>query len=337
MNSAIEWQGSLVAAGYYFPGTGPAAAGYPGAVSPVVWTSDDGGRNWKPTWSPGTVVLGSDTVQTILATGSGLLLFDGGTGGSALWQSTDGHSFEQVQLPDSMSALTVAAATYGDGRVVAVLRNKYTGGPDTAYGEGDQLWTSLDGATWTRDTLQGQPVLMSITSTATGFLAGGQARSGGPSTVWFSPDGVSWQRVTLPGASVAVAVGADRDVMVAEARQEPVARLWWSIDGVKWFRGQVRGTLLSYPISGAWLGVAILPVPGGFVTWGTPASTLWFSATGAVWSKVMAETNSPSLDVEALFPDTQGVLAEVAIPTSQSNQLVYVMSFWQVTLEKVNR
>ena len=79
-----------------------------------------------------------------------LLLFGAGTGGSLLWSSTDSVHWNRVTLPNAMSALAVSGATWRRGRFVAILANKFIGGPVTAYGESDTVWTSTDGINWQR-------------------------------------------------------------------------------------------------------------------------------------------------------------------------------------------
>ena len=72
-----------------------------------------------------------------------------------LWSSSNGVSWQEVDLPPSMGALGVRDAVFAHGRYEAMLDNKYAGGPNTAYGQSDAVWSSLNGQTWIHDTVAG--------------------------------------------------------------------------------------------------------------------------------------------------------------------------------------
>jgi hypothetical protein len=118
----------------------------------------------------------------------------------------------------------------GPGRLVAVgVHGQLDSGPAT-------VWTSSDGATWTRtpaDDLD-RSVILDMRSGGPGFLATGYEER----PIWTSEDGVSWSR--LPGR-----IGSSGDISaVAPGGPGLVAvgsfpGAWFSSDGETWERASV--------------------------------------------------------------------------------------------------
>jgi hypothetical protein len=204
----------------------------------VVWTSLDG-STWNEALNPGGVVLGTGTGQQLVSTPSGLLLFDEGTGGTALWRSTNLTSWERVTLPTTMTALPLAAVSWGHRMFVAVLSNRFAGGPVTAYGESDSVWISSDGLSWRDVDLHFGPVhLSALTSTRIGFLLGGEFRHYNRPAVLVSTDAEHWQWAFLgSGPGSVTAVASDSTTMVADGYEEGNVVTWWSKDGTQWTTG----------------------------------------------------------------------------------------------------
>jgi hypothetical protein len=153
----------------------------------MVWTSTNE-KQWTPRW--GSAPNGSVAGEQLVVAPTALLLFndDEGTG---LWRSTNAISWNEVPLPSDMAALGVRGAVWGHGRYVAILNNKYAGGPNTAYGESDTIWTSTDWMTWTHDPVAGSRLTFATLNVdATGFTVRGAAN--GSPTEWTSPDGITW-------------------------------------------------------------------------------------------------------------------------------------------------
>lgn len=188
ITSVVEFQGRHVAAGAYFPGSATGPSGCPEiGCNPMIWTSTNGDR-WTPTW--GSAANGSIAGEQLVVGTTDLLLFndDESTG---LWRSTDPLSWEKVQLPSDMASLGVTKAVWGLGIFVAILKNKYAGGPNTAYGESDAIWSSPNGITWTRDSVIGsRAVFASLRVDSKEFVVRGTA-DGSPA-VWLSLDGTTW-------------------------------------------------------------------------------------------------------------------------------------------------
>jgi hypothetical protein len=186
--SVVQYQNHYVAAGSYFPGGGASAiANCSVGCNPVVWTSTNENQ-WSVTWTvPAT---GSIAGEDIVASPTGLLLFNDDEG-TSLWRSTNTLNWQKVPLPTAMEAFDITKAVWSHNRFVAILRNKFAGGPDTAYGESDAIWTSTGGVTWDRDTISGPPAhFQSLSADTGGFVIGS-----GP-TVWTSSDGISWTKST---------------------------------------------------------------------------------------------------------------------------------------------
>lgn len=191
ITSVVRYQSKEVAAGVDFPGGSapalPACAER--GCSPIVWTSADGTR-WSATW--GTAANGSIPGEQLVVGPNILLLFDADES-TSLWDSTDAVTWNRVALPGTMAGLVVRDAVFAHGRFVAILNNKFAGGPVTAYGESDAVWSSGDGTTWQLGSVPGPPAaFQSLTVVPTGFRIVGVLRPGGTSAAWTSPDGVTW-------------------------------------------------------------------------------------------------------------------------------------------------
>jgi hypothetical protein len=235
----------------------------------------------------------------------------------ASWTSTDGLSWTAYpkafpKAPDGSrldeDSVVVTDVVARDGGWLAVGRRDPACmincdlDPKRAY-----VWTSTDGAKWTR--VAGQKALKgggmdAVAQTGTGFVAAGIAAS--HAAIWTSPDGSAWSRVAdapmfhVPKSSGAYAVGAtgatERDgVIVAvgsayaqdscnpgvPARRCPGARAWWSTDGNTWSKGSVEEPIDSQMIS-------VTAAPAGFLATGpsfVPSCEvgIWASDDGRAW------------------------------------------------------
>jgi hypothetical protein len=183
--ATTRFDGKLVAAGDDIPaGSTPVLkACAPEGCDPVVWISNNGTK-WTATW--GTSPTGSIPGELLLEGRGMRLLFDDDEA-TRLWSSLNGVSWHQVDLPASMGGLGVRDAVFAHGRYEAMLNNKYAGGPTTAYGQSDAVWSSLNTQTWIYDKVPGPPAAFdSISETRTGFRLVGNLRHGGAPAVWTS-------------------------------------------------------------------------------------------------------------------------------------------------------
>lgn len=197
VTSVIRYRNIEVAAGDDFPaGSDPVL---PTCVqqgcNPVVWTSTDG-SHWSVTW--GAEATGSIAGETLVASPQRLLLFNADES-TNLWESTDTITWHQVALPQAFSALLLRGVVYGHGRFVAISNNKYAGGPVTAYGQSDTVWTSTDGTAWTQAPVPGPAAtFQSVEVEPSGFQISGVLQHGGGRATWTSTDGTSWSAPTQP-------------------------------------------------------------------------------------------------------------------------------------------
>lgn len=334
VTSVVRFDGHYLATGAYF-GSGPvlAALGCYVGCNPAVWTSGTVSH-----WNVALAVdaNGGTADEQLVTTPRGLLLFQTDEG-TRLWRSTNGESWQRVRLPSDMAALGAVGATWSHGRAVAVLNNKFAGGPGTAYGESDMIWTSTNGATWRQDAVPGAPSFGSVTATASGFLAGGTSRTTGRPTLWRSTNGLTWTTSTLGTGHGTALVAANDRVEVAEvtkgAGSKGTDRLWW-LDKSTWRPAVVRGGPIPATLyGGTGATIPLLATSVSFIASGTNPTELWSSSSGSTWSRV-TEKDAPSTadQVQALFPDGVGLLAVVAPRHTPSSASAPTTSIWHITL-----
>ena len=208
MSSVVAGGPGLVAVGYDY------SAGH---WDGMVLNSSDGLVWSRVTGQPELGGAGDQVMRSITVGGAGVVAVgtDGrGQGGSgAVWNSPDGLVWSRVDHDE------VALGGTGD----QVMSSVIVGGPGfvaVGHDEGDAsalaVWTSPDGATWTRlesaAFLGGSDghVLASVVSGGPGFVAVGQAESS--AVVWTSVDGSTWVRVLHDEA---VFGGSDDQVLSA--------------------------------------------------------------------------------------------------------------------------
>jgi hypothetical protein len=197
-----------------------------------------------------------------------------------LVSSDGGRSFRLADV----RAADGAEPGYGDApRVVAGSNGAWValGGSHA----GTAVWTSRDGASWTRQpdstgAVFGRDKITRVTRTASGFVAvGDTSRTGDYSdavpVVWLSADGRQWQRLgndqlkmSLPGGPLSlIDVAAHGDLVIAYGwtndRKGRVVKdgVWRSSDGGRiWAPADV-----PHPKGTAGPGIAIGATPTGFV------------------------------------------------------------------------
>jgi hypothetical protein len=138
-----------------------------------------------------------------------------------------------------LAAETVAGGTNSPapGHIAQLL----AGGPRGWLAVGQQgIWTSRDGTAWTLaarhgiSRVSGDRVWV-LTSTATGYLAGGSDAQG-QGVVWTSTGGVHWQRMTSAGlgihaVNIAYAAARDDGILISGDRPHGGSGAWLSTDG----------------------------------------------------------------------------------------------------------
>jgi hypothetical protein len=104
-----------------------------------------------------------------------------------IWSSADGRAWEPVQTIDDAALYDVVAS---DGVVVAV-----GAGLDAEMNATAAAWSSSDGTTWARATVDGpdKASMGSVATTPDGFIATGDRRLGDSRPIWVASTATSWE------------------------------------------------------------------------------------------------------------------------------------------------
>jgi len=186
MTSVVPLGGAWVAGGY---ADDPARA----LAAAAIWRSDDGlvwrrvdGRVLRPGRIWGVAARG----ETVVAVGTA---GDSTYGPAAAWRSTDAGA--------TWRRATIAGAGDGAMRGVAATAWGFVAVGANGADDGASVWTSTDGAGWTRVAAQsaltsgdGPLRMLSVATGSGGLVAGGWRAdaANGSAVVWRSVDGRSW-------------------------------------------------------------------------------------------------------------------------------------------------
>ena len=213
------------------------AVGRDSAGRGVVFLSNDGTR-WTQV-APRARALPS--LGAVAAWRNGFVAF-ADSGSTILWTSRDGRAWTPVRPTSRAFAdAAVTDVVAGGPGLVAVGARLDPGETDEPVG--GLVWTSRDGATWTRvggertfDLNEGN--INTIAVGGPGLVAAGADIDG--TVVWTSRDGASWERVprdraVFAGAGIS-AITVWRDGLVAMGARIPdaVGLQWTSRDGRTW-------------------------------------------------------------------------------------------------------
>src|SRR5205823_5598511 len=162
------------------------------------------------------------------------------------------------------------------GKFVATVFNKFAGGPVTAYGSSDQVWTSPDGVEWSQADLSGNPKLETSGSTARAFIVSGSSEQTKLPTVWTSNDGVNWTYESLGKVSGTAIATEAYGRAVAVVGTQP-ASFWWRTSDGTWSQATIRG---AAPPAQETVTACL---PNGCIAFGQTSGEFWTSSNGAVW------------------------------------------------------
>ncbi|MGC9221848.1 MAG: hypothetical protein ACP5H2_10945 [Solirubrobacteraceae bacterium] len=288
ITTVINWHGELIAAG---EGGASARRCHALACNPVVWIAHDG--HWHAVFA--APAEGSLANADLVATRHGLLLFCSQEG-TRLWRSTNGRVWRSVRPPDAMAANSLVQAVSNSHTIVALIGNRFAGGPDTAYGESDFIWTSTGGLDWTQRSVPDRPQFASLTVTPAGFLAAGISRATGRQLIWRSTNGRTWSSTPAPAGS------DGRDYIAANAHRAVLEwipdtghgtpRFWSSSNQHAWLpataSSNTPANLVLFPNQRP-----LLALPDGFLAFGHSNHQIFWSATGHAW-RTLPMTNTPS-------------------------------------------
>ena len=310
--------GSLALA-LFFP-KGTATGGATNSTGPTAATNSTGAAataeaDWTHlTWSE-PVPFGDATAVDDVASRKGELWAVGhdATGQVGFWSSPDGGAWKRAIVDVAVFAGAKTLGLLADPSGL-VAYGRYTQSPcgptnlaTTCGTDGLGVWTSPDGATWTRSATPAfdDATVVSVASGPDGLIAVGQSGWTKPE-IWTSLDGRAWQSVDVAGGAfgnahffavrgwsggylVAGSVGGTAPSPAGSLSPGAVAAAWWSTDGRSWHSATVNRIFDT--------GVAVLSINvgrGGFLAmgsaWGGSSPTSWWSADGKVWDS-LAETS----------------------------------------------
>ncbi len=285
--------------------------GNDGALNAAVWTSANG-TDWTRVPDDDTVFggPGSQAMFSVAAGDSGLVAVgydaSGGDADAAVWTSPDGLTWTRVPHDE---------ATFGgdaDQDMLAVA----TGGPGYVavgddYSAGDSagaVWTSPDGAAWTRVTTAAfgsteAQTIETVTAGGPGLVAVGYefVETDWNGAVWTSADGATWKRAADPTSALAggnneaiLGVTATETGLIAvgydDASGDWDTRVWTSDDGAEWTLLPADQTVFGGP--GDQQVAKISSSGSGLVAVGRESAgngadaVVWISTDGIEWTRV---------------------------------------------------
>ena len=233
----------------------------------------------------------------------------------------------------------------GDVRVVIPFGSSMVAvgsvnGPDRTSAA---AWRSVDGVTWERTLLDGEPggdaQLSFVVPTSSGLLAIGSA---GPRclvegegaqcprlptdvwTTWTSVDGTAWTRIPTPpaftGADISGLASGPGGLVAIGSRGFDHPRLWASTDGTDWRAQHLPGDVFR---RAHFMGVA--STPSGWVIVGSAGGTpptgmaisdpngsrgaAWLSTDSRTWTSAHVAGHGPQVEVRTLYPGAEGLVA----------------------------
>ena len=298
------------------------AVGQDSENEPAAWFSADG-----TTWRRANVRLpaiggDADGMFTVVPDGVGFIATGRSGDGGYLWRSADGTSWEPI--PDE--SVFGGPGDQGLGTVVRGGPGFVIGGydrpPGDAYQGSAAVWTSTDGASWTRVAEQSGVFASGGFTSMQVVFAGGPGLIGmgssdlllanqGNTAVWTSPDGANWSRApdqaSLAGASIsAVEPSGQGFVAVGYIRtgKRRTGVVWTSADGLTWDRVDAGDAFASFAsASGGDVYVeGLASSPSGLVAVGgdvyvTPGGSAVY--VGAIWTTAdVPEAAAPALPSE---------------------------------------
>lgn len=177
MTAAVEAPTGYVAVG---------TLGHPegsGPMGSVLWTSPDG-RTWSEPESASGV---RDRLIGVVAASGDTVV----AAGDAIWRSTDGGAtWVEVVAPAVEGWMFTDLVVHGD----RFVGTGYLGDP-IAGGAGAAIWTSADGATWSRLELDGDSAISLAPLPDGRLLAVGEGEN--QVLAWVSDDGSTWEAIPI--------------------------------------------------------------------------------------------------------------------------------------------
>jgi hypothetical protein len=290
----------------------------------AVWTSSDGAR-WGRVELDGAGAR--ETTASGVATGTGRAVVVGtaitplGDKDARIWTSTDGATWDRVNVPAAPGDQSLTAVAAGPLGFVAagVARRGSLSVP--------AVWWSLDGIGWrpVEGPFAAGQAIEGLAVGRSGVVAVGTLQTGGEidGMVWFSGDGTTWRTVPLGSAGFTgradqrvhsvtataaggfVAVGDDAN---ADRR---IAVVWNSPDGITWQRQPFSPDMAEYADVTSTGGVGVTAISGAgplVAVGGGYGLQLWTSPDGRRWTRDDTSRSLGSADGALVANDGTGAV-----------------------------
>jgi hypothetical protein len=345
VGAVTEFRGRLVLAGWGFGQSPPPGLGCSILCNPVVWVHGPRG-GWRAVFA--TQAWGGLAGERFSVAGGRLLMFNSQEG-TRLWESTDGLVWRAIRLPAEMEMAMDGLGSDGGvassgARVVAVFNNRYAGyvgRPMRALGESDFVWTSSDGIHWHHDgdATHGEPQFDSLSVAPHGFVATSTSRANGGSDIWFSRNGLSWSYAPISawhGGDDLITAGRHGFVLERvpddQSQAHAAVQFWRSSNGRSWTRARISGVGAADQAQSMNV-PRVFATADGFVAYDQLTDSLWWSATGAIWTRLTPAGGPPatfqpqavSVSGNSLLFAEQAQHAARGVPSDAT-------SVWQLTL-----
>lgn len=224
-------------------------------VNSILWSTDC--LNWHSI----DIALNTNTPAVSIDYCSGLHMFVFTNGSGIVWTSTDGKRWRYIMVPadGGLSTVTCSSTTTVVANTTPVTDNSV-----------ESVWTTTDGATWTRRSIASSSKTITSLYWSTGLSLFFLGCSDG--TINTSPDGITWTARTSNIASQINHFASSGSLVVAVGNAGVISS---SPDGVTW---TARTTQTANALSGvAYLSGATNP----WVAQGV--SSLMTSTNGTTW------------------------------------------------------
>jgi hypothetical protein len=280
---------------------------------PTVWTSADGAA-WERQPDSRAFLSRRDrweeTVLDIVASERGFVAVgveefdDASSADAAAWFSPDGRAWTRAKVEDGVGRTMDEVVATSDG-FVAIGEAGYDF--HAGFGAGTAIWTSPDGATWTRvPPAEGPPRgtrLRSVLAAPGMFLASAgfenaqgqedQPRPPVTAGIWRSTDAIHWKPIPATPLGVGDVVAASGGFLAMGSTALDAASgatspaIWLSTDGRAWIEVALPRPP-EVPAGVTFYGGRLVDGPAGMLAFGErdddDSTVGWSSADGTFWT-----------------------------------------------------
>jgi hypothetical protein len=306
------------------------SADTPGPSASPLPTAAGRALRWESVTLPAKLVAAADSafVDAIFGWSRGYLAFrENVDSGSAIpWLSADGLQWQQGRSLD-MTGISQGAQVEElvEGPAGLLALGRAPGCADDGSGCMPQpataLWTSVDGASWSRVDLRkafGGAAVGDVSAGPKGYMAvslSSDAAAAAPA-VWLSADGQSWRAVSLSAATFQDAYLASGTVLghgfLVAGRIGSLAgwgggefpsttpAIWWSADGAAWSRVTLANAGAGPQAQAAITTLAAGKLVANVASWDCSCSPdgdaqAWTSSDGRTWKAATSQFPSPAV------------------------------------------